>query len=315
MSYSVEKLDLAHLSVALKREYRLLLPTRFRFCLDGKDPDGIEGTKILAFSAMVNEMPAGIAVAGLYEEVGLVELYAVKIKEIFSNVELGKILLKTLEEEVFRTGALIINYLFSLSDPDTPILLNILKERDWVEPKLFMTRFFFEAYTFHPPWFENPPQLSEYYEEFPWKKLTEEERQILVKENKQGHYPVTISPFHEEDTIEPFTSLGLRYKKQVIGWVINHRIAPDTLRYSAFYVKPDFKHKGVSMRLLVDSMKLQQKSPMKWSIFEISHQDYDKSWNKIVLKRLAPYAIQVDKIYQTWKAYSAEVFKIQHKSK
>jgi hypothetical protein len=315
MKYSIQKLDLEHLSDPLKSEFRLFLPPRFRICLDGKDPDQVEGTKVLAFAASIKGSPIALAVAGLYPDVDLAELYAFKVRDLHAHMALGNDLLMALEAETFKNNALTINHYFRQSDTDTPAFRALLHERGWSKPQLYMLRYFFDCFTSNPPFYQYAMNLPEGYEVFPWSAITETDRKILLKESEQGRFSKQVSPFIDEEHIEPLNSLGLRYKGEVIGWVITHKIAPDTLKYTSLFVKPEYRFSGVSMKLMIDSMKIQQKSSIKWTIIEVGMEDLDRSWFKIVTKRLAPFALQVDEIYQTWKASSPEVFKFQPKTR
>ncbi len=287
-----------------------MTPPRFRCCLDGKDPDGVENAKVLLFAAMQEEALAALAVAAIYEEVGSAELFSFEIKEEFRSEELGIEMLQKLEEAAFQGNVLIITYFLRKTDPISPLILKILERKRWSAPKLFMTRYFFDTIASHPPFYDYPLQLPAGYQIFPWKNLRKEERRKLLKQYDEGHFSALVSPFHQEEKIEPLNSLGLRYKGEVIGWVITHKISSDTLKYASFYVRPEFRYKGVSMCLMVDSMKRQQRSTVKWSVIEVNAQDRDSSWGKIVDKRLKRFAFFIDEIYLTWKAASPDVFKL-----
>ena len=65
-----------------------------------------------------------------------------------------------------------------------------------------------------------------------------------------------FTPFTQEDKIEPLNSLGLRYKDKVIGWMINHRIAPDTIRYTQMYVHPDYQPLSRSILFLAKAIEI-----------------------------------------------------------
>lgn len=310
MGHVVVKLDLSTISKSLKDECYSIIPPKFRCCLDNKDPDNIENTRIIALAAFNREELAAIALVGLYDAMPLAELYTFNIKEHYFERQLAFDLLNKVEECAFQEGYIIINHFFRLIQPGSPIFTSTLKERQWSEPQLFMIRYFFEAYTFHPPWFDLAPPLPKDFEEFPWFNLKQNERAALKKEAKEGRYPSLVNPFYQESSMEPFTSLGLRKGEEIVGWIVNHKIAPDTLRYTSFFIKPEYKHKGIPIRLLMDSMKLQQKSPIKWSVFELSLNEFDKSWLRFALHRLAPYAFYSDEIYRTWKASSPAVFDV-----
>lgn len=310
MSYTIKKIALDSLTQENKEQYKILIPPRFRCCLEGKDPDDISFSKIIAIGLEFEGNPVGIAVSGLYEGLGLVEIFSFQIQKQHQNVDLGKEMMQKIESEGIRQEAAIITYHFRNSDPNFSFIQKVLKNKDWIKPKLFVIRYFFDCYTFNPPWYDHPPKLPRSYKLFPWKDLKKTERVQLEQEYNQGHFSDSISPFQKENTIEYTNSLGLRYKNEVIGWSITHTIATDTVKYTALYVKPQFQFLGYPIRLLVESIKLQQKSSKKWSLFEINLEDVEPSWLKFVQKRLAPYALRTDETYQSWKALRSDTFKL-----
>jgi hypothetical protein len=91
---------------------------------------------------------------------------------------------------------------------------------------------------------ERRPLPSE-YELFPWVELRPEERaDILTRQRAAEWYPETLSPFPEEERIEPVSSLGLRFHGQVVGWCITHRMKPDTIRFFRLFIRRDLQPMG-----------------------------------------------------------------------
>lgn len=310
MNYKIEKLDLETLSAEEKKKYAIFIPPKIRCTLEGIDPDDISFTQIIAIKLEFNGKPAGIAILGNYEGTGLAEIFSIKIKQEHQKIDLAREMLKQIGLEAAKAGAVILTFYFRKTELDSPFIENVLKQCEWSEPELFAIRYFFDGHTFHPPWYNHPPKLPSKYKLFPWKILKQSEREQLEKEYNQGVYSDTVYPFQKEESIEYSNSLGLRYKDEVIGWSITNRIAPDTIKYSALYVKPEFQFLGYPIRLLVESTKLQQKTTIRWALFEINLERVDQSWIKFVQKRLAPYAIEIDNIYHSWKATSPDVFNL-----
>lgn len=53
-----------------------------------------------------------------------------------------------------------------------------------------------------------------------------------------------LVPFDYAAGCDPHTSLGLRYRGEVVGWVITHVIGGDTLRFTCSYLHPDLQKMG-----------------------------------------------------------------------
>ena len=83
-------------------------------------------------------------------------------------------------------------------------------------------------------------------------------------------------------------SKGLRYKGEVVGWCVTHKMSHDMLRFTTLYIHNEKKRLGPSIRLLINTIKQQQRSPYRWTVFELNLKQTDESWKKFVRRRLAP---------------------------
>ena len=99
--------------------------------------------------------------------------------------------------------------------------------------------------------------LADDYTIFPWHTLTEADRDFIKSVMKTHPLTRKYNPFVEEEKLEPLNSLGLRYQDKVVGWTINHRTAPDTIRYTNMYVHPDYQPLSRSVLFLAKALRLQ----------------------------------------------------------
>lgn len=308
MLYKIKKISLTELSSEEKAAFSSLLPIQYRCCLDGKEPSSISFAKIIAIGLMYRNKPVGIAVSANYEDLGFATLFSINIEEAHRDLARAVDMVKEIELEVKRQEATIITFFFRKGDLDSQFLESLLAVCEWSGPKAHTLRYFFDCYTFSPKWFQQELKLPKHYEIFPWKQLKKTEREQLEAQYEEGYYSESVYPFEGEETIEFSNSLGLRSKGRVIGWVVTHRIAPDTIKYSCLYIQPEFQFLGASGKLLAESIKLQQKSSKRWSVFEIFLDENNRSWFKFIQKRLAPYALETDLIFQSWKALNPDTF-------
>ncbi|HSL82456.1 MAG TPA: GNAT family N-acetyltransferase, partial [Thermoanaerobaculia bacterium] len=115
------------------------------------------------------------------------------------------------------------------------------------------------------------PALPKEAELFTWDELTEAEREwILDRQREDRWYPEVLTPFQEEPRLEPTVSVGLRWRGEVAGWMICHRVAFDTLQYSAFFVREDLRGKGLGAALLRDAVRRRLADPdIRHAIFAV----------------------------------------------
>ncbi len=106
------------------------------------------------------------------------------------------------------------------------------------------------------------PDLPEEAEIFTWEELTQAERDgILARQREDPWYPEILTPFQEEPRLEPTVSVGLRWRGEVAGWMICHRVAFDTLQYSAFFVRRDLRARGLGRALLREAVRRRVADP------------------------------------------------------
>ncbi|MBI9075515.1 MAG: TIGR03032 family protein [Desulfatibacillum sp.] len=137
------------------------------------------------------------------------------------------------------------------------------------------------------PWL-NTPFPHHLCEVFDWSLLTSGERSAIEQRigNEKG-FPLELSPFQEESMIEPLTSLGIRYKGEVAGWSVTHRVAPDTIQYTAAYLREDLRGLGVSLPLAAESARRRIASGVPKAIFMIDARNHAAL--KFFDKNLRPY--------------------------
>ncbi len=146
-----------------------------------------------------------------------------------------------------------------VSNATTPSLEYILNQCNWSTPQLRMLICSSSRDCIKDaPWLKLENALPSSYKTFPWVKLTVEERKFMQKKQANSPwYPEILCPFQEEESIEPVSSLGLSHKGEVVGWIITHRVARDTVRYTKLFVKQELQKLGRAIPLIAKSIRLQ----------------------------------------------------------
>jgi hypothetical protein len=106
------------------------------------------------------------------------------------------------------------------------------------------------------PWYGRV-SLPEGAEIFPWVELTPAERQRLLESNQAEPWiPNSLQPWrHDRIGFDPVSSVGMRYRGEVVGWVINHRIGDDTVRFTCSFLRRDLSRRARILPLYSESIR------------------------------------------------------------
>ena len=77
----------------------------------------------------------------------------------------------------------------------------------------------------------------------PWNTVSTQELAALAPD-EDADYPEELAPLEEPALIEPLTSLVLRHRDRIIGWIMTHRLDATTLQYTRLHVEPPYQRLG-----------------------------------------------------------------------
>ncbi|MGD1901799.1 MAG: GNAT family N-acetyltransferase [Geitlerinemataceae cyanobacterium] len=210
---------------------------------------------------------------------------------------IGRNLLQRMETALKERGCPVV-YLSYRSNFMTRPLAQLLRSENWVIENASIACHADKSKVLNaaPPHFtDRIDRLTRYlpqdYEIFPWIELTPDERKAIVAKVKADSLYGRNNPFTEESTIEPISSLGLRKANEVIGWIINHQIAPDAIRYTKFFVDPKLQPLSRGLLLLSESIRLFPEGNR--AMFSIEYRNM--AMTKFMQRHLQPYLIQVQR--------------------
>lgn len=304
--------DLKKLNEEKLAVYRQFLKKEFWPCLQGNDPWGIDSAEIFALMAMTDEdIPAAFALISMRKSLYWAVLLSFTFRSPNTVQTIGKQLLDQLESFLREQHYHLLSYIYSDFDPEINQIEALLKQSGWGDPKLLLVRCHFEGHQFDAPWFKRyiKAHLPENFEFFPWAKLKPRERELLEHKQEEGTFPFSVSPFFQEKSIEPLNSLGVRYKGDVIGWMITNRLAPDTIGYSSFFVEPEYRETTIPLCMVAKSIFLQLHSNVEHGIIEMNPTQSDQSWRTFFKNRFMPSAQRVERLYEVCHDLSSDEWK------
>lgn len=302
--YKLTRLQVNPQADSLIAAYGPLTPEPLHCCLRGQNPLNIFDISVIAIGATFQGKPIGIALATNATHLRTTEVLHLFVQPEHRNKHVGRELLAKVQEEARKERANIFSLVYSLGEPTTPALEKVIAANHWKGVRPFMLRCWYDVIAFDIPWvMQNTFQYPPGYEEFSWNQLTNDEKEELKHRELQRHFRSFISPHRDEALLEPLNSLGLRYQGKIVGWMLTHRIAPDTIRYSSIYVDRHLKHHGLIMvKLLVDSihLHLSDRIHQPKALLEIPLLQVSSAWKHFIERRLLPYANKVEKLMQAW---------------
>jgi len=230
--------------------------------------------------ALYQEQPIG-AIFGEFSG-GTVKVLSWFVSPAHRHKGVGSTLLSKLEQAVAHCSQMNIN--FRNDWRRLAAIEHILDKQGWTPPQtgLLLCKTTTEQIA-KADWL-NKGQLPADFEIFPWSELSQAERNAI---QSAPCYPPALTPFQEEDRIEYLNSLGLRYRGEVVGWMITHRSAPDVIQYSSLFVRSDLQRVGRAIPLLAASIKRQISSDILSLICQVAIEN--EPMVKFVNRRLAPY--------------------------
>lgn len=260
---------------------------------------------IIAVGARLNGEPVGIAIATANKIINRSEARTFFVRRDHPFEEVATGLISKMLEELKRENVKTCTFTYLQEDLETPKMEKILKATGWEDSRLFMLRCTFDAANFNPAWINYSYHYPKGFQEHRWTTLTKKDRLDLQMRETQHHFHFVISPFLEEEKIEPTNSLILKNRDTIAGWIITHRLNKDTIRYSSFYLDPAYRNQELGIKLLTDSIllqihSLQSPSPILWAEIEIPYLYVHRLWIQFIKKRLLPHAVKVSHLLESW---------------
>jgi GNAT superfamily N-acetyltransferase len=193
---------------------------------------------------------------------GLVEVvpgHAACLRSLFVAPELRRQglagdLLARLEAATRERGEAELRAVYMTGEDNVVAIERLLARRGWDEPRLRMYVLRSNLESIDRARWMHRHRLGPDLEVFLWKDLTAADRKALLR--RQATHPVSpeVFPFNFGPDIEPHSSLGVRQRGEVVGWVINHRYDATTSRFTASYLRDDLQRLGGLIAVYADSI-------------------------------------------------------------
>jgi ribosomal protein S18 acetylase RimI-like enzyme len=205
--------------------------------------------------------PVGLAVAELPPE-GPAQLLSLAVVPAARRRGLGAALVEEVERLAAARGAAALEGAYRTSWRSRRAVEALLATGGWSPPETRLVLARGATATARELVRQAAVPLPAEAEVFTWGELAEAERRaVLDRQTDDPWYPEVLTPFQEEPRLEPAVSVGLRWAGEVAGWLIVHRVAFDTVQYSAFFLRPDLRGRGLGRALLREAVRRRLADP------------------------------------------------------
>ena len=172
---------------------------------------------------------------------------------------LARALVARVEEAVRLGGYAELGAVYTAGTPPVGFMERIFASRGWDPPvpQSLSVRFDPER-ALASPAFE-PERLRSFAEGLeivPWSEVSADEvREIQRSDGEERWVEHALNPWQFDPRTLDSSSVGARMDGRVVGWVLNHRILSDVVRWSVAYVRPDLSRRARAVPLFEASLQ------------------------------------------------------------
>lgn len=249
---------------------------------------------VIALGLSVNGEPIGLGLARVLPEAKS-EILSVFVTKQYRSQGLGAELLSQLEQVLRDRRCTGSQTVYMTGTPSAPIVEHLLLKAGWTPPQRSLVIFRFDRRILTAPWLRRA-RIRPPYEVIPWTEVQEQElERVRIRQQSQASIPDYLLPFEQDNSFHSEISVGLRFNGELIGWMIGHLIAPNTVRYTKLFVDGKFEGGLLAMAFIGEAIRRQVRElgPNSYVICGV------KSENRRaigLLQRLRPESVRESRI-------------------
>ena len=218
--------------------------------------------------ATLDKKPVGLILSTFGKTVKEARIHSFVVHPDHRNQGVGKKLLESLEQHLREEGCEKLEGTYRNHWKSVPALKAILEQTNWHEPEKELVIVRGEAKKVLRLFMDDRLTLPNGYAFAPFVKLSVADKEaIKTKKKQQDWYPEILDPFVHENSMNPVTSLALKFGDEVIGWVISHLIGPDLNEFTSLFI--DASHRSYKLAHLL--------------MRETIHRQHDQGINKFLI--------------------------------
>ena len=215
-----------------------------------------QGNVPLACCAFVDDVPAGLALGQVTPAAATaLELVSVFVPAEHRGRGVATRLVECLEAQAVARGLDTLTGSYMTGKPSIPALERVFAKRGFDPPKLRMIVLKFTPEEAREcDWYKRA-RMPQHAEIFSWSSLTDADRAWLRQSQAERHWiHPELEPWRCDQRFDD-SSVGMRKDGEIVGWVINHRAAPDLVTFTTSFMRADLARRGAIFPLYVASIE------------------------------------------------------------
>lgn len=246
----------------------------------------------VALGARVGDEPVALALAEIREgQTANAEVLSLFVTPAYRGRGLGTALLDSMGVYLSRMGVDKAAGVYMTGQPGQQAVERVLEKAGWSRPEIrqLTLRFTLEQAR-RTGWYGKYP-LEEGYAVFPWKDLTEADREALRESQRAtGWIKPDLEPWkHDAEGFEPVSSLGIRLHGELVGWIINHALDERVVRFTCSFIRRDLGRRGKIVPVYTEAIR-RLSSYTGFVECTLTAPVRHRGMSAFVLRRCAPFA-------------------------
>lgn len=212
-------------------------------------PEATFDFEVIPIAAIVDSNVVGLALTAMPVNEGDTRdpsLLSVFVDPQYRNRGVGTHLVAACGATVAQKGGKKVATKYVDSKPGIKHFERIIAKCGWDDPisRMLVIKCSQKVLEEKAPWLRRR-KLSPKFEVIDWVDVTEEQREEIKRSHAEEKWIAEdLVPFDHEKNLDKRTSVALALHGKIVGWVINHMVSEDTVRFTCSFVRKDLQRLG-----------------------------------------------------------------------
>lgn len=244
----------------------------------------------IGIGVRTSSVPIGYMVVRIDSKQSQATIIALEVEKGYSGRGIEEVLLQTLERTLKEKSYRYLTYDTVVQEGEKPVRAFLPQSEGWEEGRFLSTIFIGSIQSLRGSRWLNEVRMPKNFQMAAWDSLTDMEM-TAVQEGCDEWYPEKLSPWVEGHDINPQLSLVLKYKGEVIGWLMVKRAARNMVLFQSLFVREEFSRLGRGGLLLSEGLRAALANrAMEYAMFVVEHEN--TAMLQLINKHFSPYVIR-----------------------